>query len=909
MAKKKQSIRDKRNLEKERKAEKFRKMYDAGTAEAVPVPPPKGKRKKSLVKAAGVKSGFAVGSDVYMTSFGRGNSAVLEKKISGRTVVDLPDSKGAFTAEAVSDADIAVTNSRLKYKVANANNPLHHNQGAPAVRQDNLHAKSKLERIFFGEVYSDDNIHIQLIYNILDLEKILAQYVLDAVYLLHNTVKDSDKDDLMGYLSVRNSYYVFMHANGQSEDPIEKQIAEQKAQFLKRLNSGRLGYFGTAFYEAPADKNSIADKQKDTKEIYHIFALIGSMRQSLFHGHRKTKRHQGSAWIYCLEDKLSQEYKDTLDKTYRSAIDRLNRDFGKTNRVNLYIIENALKCLYDSVEPSELAQDYYDFIVKKSYKYLGFSIKHMRETMLENTDAQKYKSKSFDPVRSKLYKLIDFLIYDLYYNRYPERIEDVVCRLRLTMSEEEKNEIYCKEANFVWKKLSDVILNIIGPAVDVNNVGKIKPNNSNKRWNVDKVCIKADTNYFCKLIYVLTLLLDGKEINDLLTTLINKFDNIASFIDVMDKLGLKCEFTPEYKMFADSKKICADLKLINSFSRMQKPNNKSIKVMFKDALEIMGMDISDSDEYIDNMQDRDETGKPKQRGDHNFRNFIINNVITSDRFKYLVKYSNAKTVRKLASNKKIVGFVLNHIPDTQIERYYSSCHGSGAYDINGKRKYLADILHDLDYKDFEGVINNDNDKNVTDQQKDDKSKKQAIITLYFTVLYLAVKNLIYVNSRYVIAFHCLERDYYLHDKSLDDNYSNCFELTDFFIDNGYINTRASQYLKQNISNSNTLAVKKYRNNIDHFAIVRDIGDYIEQIRDFTTWFQLYHYFMQRIVLKENISGFEKYNDMILEHNTYCKNMVKSLNAAFGYNLVRFKALSIDELFDRNNYLPDKTEKN
>ena len=67
--------------------------------------------------------------------------------------------------------------------------------------------------------------------------------------------------------------------------------------------------------------------------------------------------------------------------------------------------------------------------------------------------------------------------------------------------------------------------------------------------------------------------------------------------------------------------------------------------------------------------------------------------------------------------------------------------------------------------------------------------------------------------------------------------------------------------------------------------------------------------MQRIVLKENISGFEKYNDMILEHNTYCKNMVKSLNAAFGYNLVRFKALSIDELFDRNNYLPDKTEKN
>ena len=43
----------------------------------------------------------------------------------------------------------------------------------------------------------------------------------------------------------------------------------------------------------------------------------------------------------------------------------------------------------------------------------------------------------------------------------------------------------------------------------------------------------------------------------------------------------------------------------------------------------------------------------------------------------------------------------------------------------------------------------------------------------------------------------------------------------------------------------------------------------------------------------------KFN-MAKKYHTYCKDLVKILNVPFGYNLGRFKAISIEPLFDRNH---------
>ena len=97
----------------------------------------------------------------------------------------------------------------------------------------------------------------------------------------------------------------------------------------------------------------------------------------------------------------------------------------------------------------------------------------------------------------------------------------------------------------------------------------------------------------------------------------------------------------------------------------------------------------------------------------------------------------------------------------------------------------------------------------------------------------------------------------------------------------------------------------YRNSIAHLNTVRKASKYIKDIKYFGTYFELYHYIMQRY-LKDNIelkgenNALEGYFDNLCKYGTYVKDFVKTLNVPFAYNYPRYKNLSIDELFDKNN---------
>ena len=96
-----------------------------------------------------------------------------------------------------------------------------------------LGLKSELEKRFFGKNF-DDNIHIQLIYNILDIEKILAVYVTNIVYALNNMLGEGDESnyDFMGYLSTFNTYKVFTNPNGSTlSDDKKENIRKSLSKF------------------------------------------------------------------------------------------------------------------------------------------------------------------------------------------------------------------------------------------------------------------------------------------------------------------------------------------------------------------------------------------------------------------------------------------------------------------------------------------------------------------------------------------------------------------------------------------------------------------------------------------------------------------------------------------------------
>ena len=460
--------------------------------------------KKSAAKALGLKSGLVIGDELYLTSFGRGNEAKLEKKISGDTVEKL--GIGAFEVTERDESTLTLESGRIKDKTARPKDPRHitvDTQGK--FKEDMLGIRSVLEKKIFGKTF-DDNIHVQLAYNILDIEKIMAQYVNDIVYMLHNTDKTERNDNFMGYMSIRNTYKTFCDTSNLPDDTKQK-VENQKREFDKIIKSGRLGYFGEAFMVYSGSSS----KLRPEKEIYHIFALMASLRQSYFHGYVKDTDYQGPTWPYTLEDKLkgpSHEFRETLDKIFDEGFSKISKDFGKMNRVNLQILEQMLGELYGSTDSKSLACDYYDFIQLKKHKYLGFSIKRLRETMLETTPAECYKAECYNSIRHKLYLLIDFLIYDLYSNRKPTRIEELVEKLRASADDDEKSDIYAAEAKYVYEALGIVLDISLKNCLDCKKKkkyqGKFKDKDeiANRIWDISEHSISGNVNCFCKLIYI-----------------------------------------------------------------------------------------------------------------------------------------------------------------------------------------------------------------------------------------------------------------------------------------------------------------------------------------------------------------------------------------------------------------------
>lgn len=877
---------------------------------------PVAEKKKSSVKAAGMKSILVSENKMYITSFGKGNSAVLEYEVDNNDYNKTQlSSKNSSNIELRGVNEVNITfSSKHGFESGveiNTSNPTHRSGESSPVRWDMLGLKSELEKRFFGKTF-DDNIHIQLIYNILDIEKILAVYITNIVYALNNMlgVKGSEShDDFIGYLSTNNIYDVFIDPDNSSlSDDKKANVRKSLSKFNALLKTKRLGYFGL---EEPKTKdNRVSEAYK--KRVYHMLAIVGQIRQSVFHD-KSSKLHED---LYSFIDIIDSEYRETLDYLVDERFDSINKGFIQGNKVNISLLIDMMK----GYEADDIIRLYYDFIVIKSQKNLGFSIKKLREKMLDEYGF-RFKDKQYDSVRSKMYKLMDFLLFCNYYRNDVVAGEALVRKLRFSMTDDEKEGIYADEAEKLWGKFRNDFENIADHMNGdvIKELGKADMDFDEKILDSEKKNA-SDLLYFSKMIYMLTYFLDGKEINDLLTTLISKFDNIKEFLKIMKSsaVDVECELTAGYKLFNDSQRITNELFIVKNIASMRKPASSAKLTMFRDALTILGIDDKITDDRISEILKLKEKGK----GIHGLRNFITNNVIESSRFVYLIKYANVQKIREVAENEKVVMFVLGGIPDTQIERYYKSCveFPDMNSSLEAKRSELARMIKNISF---------DNFKNVKQQAKGRenvaKERAKAVIGLYLTVMYLLVKNLVNVNARYVIAIHCLERDFGLYkeiipelaSKNLKNDYrilsQTLCELCDDRDESPNLflkkNKRLRKCVEVDINNADSSMTRKYRNCIAHLTVVRELNKYIKDIRTVDSYFSIYHYVMQRCITKrENDTKQEdkiKYEDDLLKNHGYTKDFVKALNSPFGYNIPRFKNLSIEQLFDRNEYLTEK----
>lgn len=133
---------------------------------------------------------------------------------------------------------------------------------------------------------------------------------------------------------------------------------------------------------------------------------MGQIRQSVFHD----KSNELDEYLYSFIDIIDSEYRETLDYLIDERFDSINKGFIQGNKVNISLLIDMMK----GYEADDIIRLYYDFIVLKSQKNLGFSIKKLREKMLDEYGF-RFKDKQYDSVRSKMYKLMDFLLFCNYY--------------------------------------------------------------------------------------------------------------------------------------------------------------------------------------------------------------------------------------------------------------------------------------------------------------------------------------------------------------------------------------------------------------------------------------------------------------------------------------------------------------
>ncbi len=945
-------------------------------------------KKSSKVKAAGLKSAFIVDSEnALLTSFGKGNSAIIEKEIAGDKLFDVEKNFSAILNDKKIDIISAVNGL--------APNPLKSDFTGETV----IYSKSALEQQFYGKTF-DDNIHIQIIYNILDIKKILAVHTNNIVYALNNIRRsDNEKTDFIGESWIKLDVKKNDKNNGKSDYEMYHDWAIKGAKdkftyddFQQFLNNDRLAYFGNAFYKL-SEKGKMVKRSE--QEIYYIIAILREMRNACVHSPEFNYSYVAN--IYNLENRLNSEAKQVLNAIYDEKINTIDAKTFVNNNCskNFHILFSAMSA--DSAEQKiEIAKNLYNFSMKKTYKNIGFSIKKMREYMLDIYGSElKNDSVQMNSVRSKAYQLVDFVIWD-YYNKNSEKTDSIVSELRTALTDEENHLVYYNNAKQLYAEIknqidviTEKIKNITNPEYHISDK-KFKENIENAISG--EAFIKSDkVSWFSKMIYLLTLFLDGKEINDLLTTLINKFDNIASLSAVakcrFEKAG-KTLYVEQYSLFSSDnllrlKKdkienspenyeciIVEELRNINSFARM----TKDIEVKrsaFEEAAFLLGADFSKDDlndlmYYLDSivLKNRvDEIKKQRNKGKHidtaeyddlksklacidykklpnekidsGMRNFIINNVIQSKRFNYIVRYADPYKIKGCIKNRSLVEFVFRDIPDAQIDRYYKACRGSSCSTRKDKVNYLVGLICDFNYIDLKDV-------NQKAKQTDpDKQQKRTIVSLYLNVLYQIAKNLVYINSRYVIAFHCLERDNILFNKETDDYFSIANEvikknkekavaaynedkkqiplLKEKFgysdnaehpvkkyetrIEKKYADKiRVNEYLNVNIANADKYALNAFRNTVAHLNAIRDVSRYVNGIKNVSSYFQLYHYVIQISFEKlgEHNERVGYYVSKTKSSGVYSKDFVKALCSPFTYNLPRFKNLSIDELFDMND---------
>ena len=907
---------------------------------------------KTQSKRMGIKSAYSYGNgSLAVTKFGKGNRAevILSAPNAGRDV-PTPSFYDPIKFNNI-DSQIDVERGELNSSLVN---PAFWEADTEAVRSDYLKLKSVLEQEFFDKEFPQDSVRVQIIYNLLDILKIFGVYVNDVIYSVNNL--QPEPTDVIGLSMTKGN--------------LKTSLANMSPFF---------GFFGDAFMipqkaSGPKAKDINQQRQNEADEYNSlVLQVLGYLRQ-------QTAHFKDSSMFFIKADQFEKDLKKIkggsktapltgwkiVESAYEKRIKDVNDNFLLNSRVNLGIIFDLLGAYYDE-EKAEIAQDYYRFSILKQGKNLGLNMRKLRETALD-AYCPYIKGEEHDSYRQKLYVVTDFLLYKKLYGS--EMLDEMVEQLRVTSDDEEKDALYSQFAEKVWAELEKPLTTFYSMFKD--GFPAFTSVKIQEEWLGKAAMGRENRLPFVMLLSFLCNFMEAKEINELLTAFINKFENIQTMIDTQKTLNDKIVFAEKYDAFNKyggnyAGDIAKQLRAIVSIGKMKPDLEGAKRLLYKAAIRTLG--IPDDSEYVtDEWLDENVLLTAEQKKDTNrvkavnpFRNFIANNVIESRRFLYLVRYTKPETVRAIMTNAKIVRYALSRLPESQINMYYDRTLGAQkGVSLEEKLNALTAVLTGLS---FETLLEKRGDI-IKDAENRPKAieRLKAQIGLYLAAAYLVVKNLVKTNARYYIAFSAFERDCeMLKRKDAEAISINClpfsfvnkkgetvkddnplYALTEYYLDsddeikyipeNGVFNREACHryfdehkahftrkwrdIFRKEVAEAKQANTTGYlgifvRNTADHLNAMTELKKYINDFRcgsdaPMKSYFELYHYIVQRLALDWNDDpacqpgqklDLEQYREFIETNGLPSNELIHISYCPLGYNLPRYKNLTIAALFD------------
>jgi len=876
--------------------------------------------RKTNAKRMGVKAVLAHGTDkLTMTTFGNGNNAEIAftEGNKGRGLcTPYPIGKRRFSVQNIDEEINLYGKCEGKPLESLLPNP------AGKVGEDYLQFKDVLEKQFFGKSFQNDNIRIQIIYLILDIQKILGMTVSDILYTLGN-LQDQAKDRFGCNLN---------------DDRVAELVKEMRPYF---------GLFGGVF-QIPSRNKPV----QSTNHNENVLRCISSLRHATAHDRVDTfswfKDTEYSKKIFKKGEGKGEW--GVIEDLYKKKIETVNKDFSKNSKPNLDILFDLLHA--EEAQKPEITQEYYRFSILKDGKNLGINLVKVRENIID-TFSRWLRNKKYDSQRQKINVIADFLIFRAL-NSDRDFVEDAVSRLRLTEDEKAKENLYHKFAEKVWPRVK----NGLEPYFREPKTYILKYKSNGKghveeKWFASCKLQENGGNPFVKVLAFLCNFLEGKEINEFLTAYIHKFECIQAFIDMIHELNEEVVFTDRYALFNTkdfAKTVATELRVLASIGKMKPDLEEAKRLMYKYAIQTLGfpagMEKYISDEWLEEnvlLNAEDRKNRAKKAEVNPFRNFIAGNVIESRRFMYLVRYTKPATVHALMQNQKIVNYVLHRLPPDQIKSY-ARVFPQKFHETEATIQYLTEQLAQFSFetliREKQAILDNSGQRRASEAIE----RLKAITGLYLSVAYIAIKNIVKANARYYIAFSIFERDLrLLKEKAKVENTKleppliingqkkdSPFTLTQYYIDrdeeknykgdfndvaalHAHIRNTKRHFTKQwrdwlaekimeaKAVQNTGLLLSVARNQVEHLNVLRQMADYIADFRKgeqpMSSYFELFHYLLQRILLEKPEMNLAPYRDWILRSGRPDRDLIQYAFVSLAYNLARYRNLTKEHRFD------------